>query len=136
MKSNLDLTKNLLDDLIRTMRITTNARFEASKRLSRINFICFISTTVASLGLILIPLLDLADMNKAYSDEVLTCFQIFLAVSVLVYSAAISTANYQIRSKEYLKCADQIKSLINKLKFEMSSTPDITSININNYQEE
>ena len=116
-----DETLKLANEHIRTMRITTNARFEAAKRLKKAAFICFIATTMASLGLILIPLLDLAKINLRFSAEVLTCFQIFLAVNVLVYSSTVFAANYQARSKDFLSCADEIKSVINKLKLEMKS---------------
>lgn len=114
-----DETLKLANEHIRTMRITTNARFEAAKRLKKAAFICFIATTMASLGLILIPLLDLANINLRFSAEVLTCFQIFLAVNVLVYSSTVFAANYQARSKDFLSCADEIKNVINKLKFDI-----------------
>lgn len=116
-----DEALKLANEQIRTMRITTNARFEAAKRLKKAAFICFIATTIASLGLILIPLLDLARINIRFSAEVLTCFQIFLAVNVLVYSSTVFAANYQARSKDFLSCADEIKSVINKLKLEIKS---------------
>jgi hypothetical protein len=120
--SDLNISKEyayLAKDLLRTMRITTNARFEASKRLRLLNSICFLSTTLASLGLILIPLLDLAGHNKAFSETSLTVFQIFLAVCVLVYSTTISAANFQVRSKEYLECGDKIKSIVNDFKLSL-----------------
>lgn len=119
--SSLDRQKHteLAENLLRTMRITTNARFEASKRLRLIGSLCFLSTTLASLGLILIPLLDLADHNSVFSTETITVVQIFLAVCVLVYSTAISTANYQIRSKEFLECGDKIKAVVNDFKLHL-----------------
>ncbi|HBI1360913.1 TPA: hypothetical protein JI413_RS14230, partial [Acinetobacter baumannii] len=67
---------------LRTMTITADARFEASKRLVLINSTCFLTTTIASLGLILIPLLDLAGINKIFSNITLGIVQIFLAVCV------------------------------------------------------
>lgn len=101
---------------LRTMRITTDARFEAAKRLKLINLICFLTTTIASLGLILIPLLDIAGINKIFSGITLTVIQVFLAVCVLVYSTAIATANFQVRSKEFLQCGDRIKSIVDEFK--------------------
>ena len=98
------------------MRITTDARFEAAKRLKLINLICFLTTTIASLGLILIPLLDVAGINKIFSSLTLTVIQVFLAVCVLVYSTAIATANFQVRSKEFLQCGDKIKRIIDEFK--------------------
>ncbi|WPQ53612.1 SLATT domain-containing protein [Acinetobacter baumannii] len=101
---------------LRTMTITADARFEASKRLVLINSTCFLTTTIASLGLILIPLLDLAGINKIFSNITLGIVQIFLAVCVLVYSTAIGTANYLVRSKEYLQCGDRVKKIIDEFK--------------------
>lgn len=115
----------LANDLLRTMRITTNARFEAAKRLKLINSICFLSTTLASLGLILIPLLDVAGHNKVFTNSSLTVFQIFLAVCVLVYSAAISTANFSVRSKEFLECGDKIKTIVNDFKLHLIDARDL-----------
>lgn len=112
-------------DLLRTMRITTNARFEAAKRLKRINSICFLSTTLASLGLILIPLLDISGHNKVFDNNTLTVFQIFLAVCVLVYSATISTANFSVRSKEFLECGDKIKAIVNDFKLHLIDVKDL-----------
>lgn len=120
--------EDLSEKILRRMLITSYSRFEASKRLKRVNFISFISTTIASLGLILIPLLDLANLNKNFSAETLTCFQIFLAVSVLVYSASISTANYQIRAKEFLECGDSIKNLMTELEVKLLKNEEIDYI--------
>lgn len=49
------------------------------------NFMVFFTTTITSLGLILIPLLDLGIKHKILNNEAITAFQIFLAASVLVY---------------------------------------------------
>ncbi|MFH4293671.1 SLATT domain-containing protein, partial [Acinetobacter baumannii] len=64
----------------------------------------------------LIPLLDLAGINKSFSSITLTIIQVFLAVCVLVYSTAIATANFQVRSKEFLQCGDRIKKIIDEFK--------------------
>ncbi|ELY6119696.1 SLATT domain-containing protein [Acinetobacter baumannii] len=108
--------QEIADKYLRTMSITTDARFTAARRLKHINDICFITTTIASLGLILIPLLDLAGINKSFSSITLTIIQVFLAVCVLVYSTAIATANFQVRSKEFLQCGDRIKKIIDEFK--------------------
>lgn len=123
-------TENLSDKILRRIYVTSYTRFEASKRLKKINFMSFISTTVASLGLILIPLLDLAGVNKVFNNLTLTCFQLFLAVSVLVYSTSISTANYQIRAKEFLDCADRIKELITCIEIKIFDNEKVDYFNI------
>lgn len=108
--------QELAEKHLRTMSITADARFEASKRVVLINSTCFLTTTIASLGLILIPLLDLAGINKIFSNLTLGIVQIFLAVCVLVYSTTIGTANYLVRSKEYLQCGDRVKKIIDEFQ--------------------
>jgi hypothetical protein len=122
--------EKLENKILRRMYVTSYTRFEASKRLKKINFMSFISTTIASLGLILIPLLDLSKVNQSFDDTTLTCFQLFLAVSVLVYSSSISTANYQIRAKEFLDCADRIKNLITILEVKILKKEEINFLEI------
>jgi hypothetical protein len=126
----MDDVNKLSDDFLRTMRITVNARFEAAKRLKRAAFVSFLTTVFASLGLILIPLIDIAGINKVFEPLVLTVFQIFLAVSVLVYSSVVGAANYQVRSKDFLECADKIKTLIDDFKFDRVSD---SACNIRDY---
>ena len=104
--------------LLRTMQLTVDSRFEAGKRLKRLSKVGFITTTIISLGLILIPLLTVAGHNAAFSQFTLTSFQIFLAICVLVYSVATSTAKYELRSKDFYQCADEIKGICQKYQHE------------------
>ena len=105
-------TKNLHQ----SMRITTDARFQASKRLNSMDNYAFVTTTVLSLGLILIPLLQLSGLKLYYPEKVLSAIQIFFAVAVLVYSVIISTAKYSVRAIEFSQCADSIKDLARNVK--------------------
>ena len=98
------------------MRITTDARFQASKRLNSMDNYAFVTTTVLSLGLILIPLLQLSGLKLYYPEKVLSAIQIFFAVAVLVYSVIISTAKYSVRAIEFSQCADSIKDLARNVK--------------------
>lgn len=127
----MDDVNRLSDDFLRMMRITVNSRFEAAKRLKRAAFVSFLTTVFASLGLILIPLIDIAGINKVFEPLVLTVFQIFLAVSVLVYSSVVGAANYQVRSKGFLECADKIKTLIDDFKFDRVNGSDCDIRNYN-----
>ena len=104
--------------LLRTMQLTVDSRFEAGKRLKRLSKVGFITTTIISLGLILIPLLTVAGHNAVFSQFTLTSFQIFLAICVLVYSVATSTAKYELRSKDFYQCADEIKGICQKYQHE------------------
>ncbi|CDH26234.1 SLATT domain-containing protein [Xenorhabdus bovienii] len=86
------------DKLLNSMRITAKCRFNASGSLKNISNYSFLTTTILSLGLIFIPLLQITGKKLPYNDDALTAIQIFLAVSVLVYSVVIATAKYELRS--------------------------------------
>jgi hypothetical protein len=107
------------DQFIMSMKTTLSARFHASSRLTRRkNFTFFISTTL-SLGLIFIPLIELANIPIAFQNpNALNAIQIFLAVSLLVYSVIIGTARYEVRSDQLNDCGDKIKHLIRQLRNE------------------
>lgn len=103
------------DNFLRTLKLTSEARFCASKRLERMNFMVFFTTTIASLGLILIPLLDLGINKKVLETDAITAFQIFLATSVLVYSIIGSVADYRLRSNHFIECGNSLKTIIDEL---------------------
>jgi hypothetical protein len=102
---------------IASMKTTSTARYNASSRLTwRRNFTFFISTTL-SLGLIFIPLIELAHIPNAFrGGDALNAMQIFLAVALLVYSTIIGTARYEIRSDQLNDCGDKIKDMIRQLR--------------------
>lgn len=103
------------ENFLRTLKLTSEARFCASKRLERMNFMVFFTTTIASLGLILIPLLDLSINKQVLKTEAITAFQIFLATSVLVYSIIGSVADYRLRSNHFIECGNSLKTIIDEL---------------------
>lgn len=106
--------------LMNSMRITSKCRYNASVRLKRQSQFSFLSTTILSLGLILIPLLQNSDIQLQFPPKVLNMLQIFLAVAVLVYSVIIGTARYETRSEALNECGDKIKDLIRNLRCEVA----------------
>lgn len=102
--------------LQRQCHITAKCRYNASIRLKRLGHGTFLTTVVLSLGLILIPMLQLAKLRMAYPDPVVNSLQIFLAVAVLVYSIISATANYGTRARVLNDCADRIKHLGGELR--------------------
>lgn len=101
---------------INNMRITSNCRYNAFSRLDRLSRYSFATTILLSLGLIFIPLLQYSDIPLHFMPKILNMMQIFLAVNVLVYSAIIGTARYDVRAIALYKCADKVKNLINTLR--------------------
>ncbi|WGE55717.1 SLATT domain-containing protein [Actinobacillus equuli subsp. equuli] len=117
--------KNVVEQkFLKSLEITIDSRFEAGKRLKRLSKISFITTTIISLGLILIPLLSSAGHNFVFSNETINIFQIFLAVCVLVFSVATSTAQYEVRSKDFFQCADKLKVICQEFKLEQISNSE------------
>lgn len=122
--------------LLNSMRITSKCRYSASIRLKRQSQYSFFATTLLSLGLILIPLLQNAEINLALSPKVLNMLQIFLAVAVLVYSVINATAHYETRSKALNECGDKIKDLIRNLRREISvNTSSVENIDLKIYNQ-
>lgn len=110
--------ENETERLDATMKITAVNRYNASNRLSAQGRFTFFTTTILSLGLIFIPLMQLADAQLALPDRLLNAIQIFLAVSILVYSVVIGTARYDLRSEQLNDCGNNIKELIRELRRE------------------
>ena len=110
--------KDEVERLENTMKITSISRYNASVRLKLQGKISFVTTTILSLGLIFIPLMQLANVKLFFSSNILSAIQIFLAVAVLVYSVIIGTARYDLRSEQLEECGDKLKALIRDLRIE------------------
>jgi hypothetical protein len=111
LAGNKSLPTDQVEVLQRQVHITAKCRYNASIRLKRLGQGTFLTTVVLSLGLVLVPMLQLAKLRVAYPEPVLNSLQIFLAVAVLVYSIISATANYGTRARVLNDCADRIKHL-------------------------
>ena len=67
-----------------SMRTTAKCRYNASGRLQHQGKFSFFTTTVLSLGLVFIPLMQNAGVPLAFQANVLNMMLIFLGVAVLV----------------------------------------------------
>lgn len=76
------------------MRVTVNCEYNASVRLQKQDRFSFVTIIILSLGLVFIPLIQNAGIKLSFHSNVINMIQIFIAVAVLVYSIAISTARY------------------------------------------
>lgn len=120
--------------LLNSMRVTSKCRYNASVRLKRQSQFSFFATTLLSLGLILVPLLQNSDILLAFSPKVLNMLQIFMAVAVLVYSVINATARYETRSEALNECGDKIKDLIRNLRREVAESESSgVSVNLAKY---
>ena len=119
--------KDAADKLQMSMRTTAKCRYNASVRLQHQGkFSCF-TTTVLSLGLVFIPLMQNAGVPLAFKANVLNMMQIFLGVAVLVYSVVIGTARYDMRAEQLTECGDKLKELIRSLDKEREAGKGLAS---------
>ena len=108
--------------LYRSFHITARCRFNASIRLGKMGSFSFLTATLLSLGLILIPVLQLADIPLAYPEGLLSSLQVFFAVAVLIYTVINSSAHYETRAKALNDCGDKIKELSRQLRSDIFQT--------------
>lgn len=107
---------NSTEKLLNSMKTTSRCRFNASLRIKLISKVSFLTTTILSLGLILIPLLQNITEKQVFSKDTLSTVQIILAVFVLVYSTIVATAKYEVRSIELDRCGVELKNLIRDIR--------------------
>jgi len=100
------------DKFLLSMKATAKTRYNASIRLKYLGKFTFLTTTFLSLGLIFIPLLQNSGVKLVLAVGVINSMQLFIAVSVLVYSVIQGTARYELRSEQFNECGDNLKELI------------------------
>lgn len=104
------------DKLLYNMRVTAKSRYNASKRIDWQMKVSFFTITILSLGLIFIPLVQNAGVKLHFTTSLLNMMQIFLAVSVLVYSVMNGMAKYESRIQSLRECGDGIRDLIREFR--------------------
>lgn len=109
------------DKLLLSMRTTAKCRYNAAERLRGQGRFSFFTTTTLSLGLVFVPLVQNARVPLAFTEDVLNALQIFLGVSVMVYSIVIGTSKHDLRYTKLTTCGDKIKELIRDLEKERDS---------------
>ena len=110
-----------MEQLNRSFVMAAKCRFLASTRLKHIGIFSSHTTTILSLGLIFIPLMQVAGLRLSFPERLLNVLQIFLAVSVLVYSVINSQARYSLRAEKLNQCGDKIKELQRQLSYQIKN---------------
>lgn len=126
--------KNAIERLQMSIRVTAKCRYNAASRLQRQGKFAFFTTTILSLGLIFIPLMQNSGVQLEFPPSVLNMMSIFLAVAVLVYSVVIGTARYELRAENLTECGDKLKDLNRSIGKELSAMVDEFEI-LEKYQE-
>ncbi|MBB1485808.1 SLATT domain-containing protein [Oceanospirillum sediminis] len=120
---------------LKSLHVAAKCRYNASIRLKHQSSFSFVTATVLSLGLILMPLLKLAGVRFSINDLLLDAFQIFLAVSVLVYSVVISKSKYDVRSSNINACGDKIKFLARELEYELGQCKNLNAFDYHDFRD-
>ena len=124
-----------VESFLRSLYTAARCRYLASTRLKNKGKFSFLVTTLLSLGLIFIPLMQNAGINISFPPKVLNMIQIFLAVSVLVYSIINSKSRYEVRSEKLSDCGDKIKRLARELSSEIEKDVDKKLFDYQYYRE-
>jgi hypothetical protein len=128
------ITKDSADKLQMSMRVTAKCRYNAARRLHNQSQFSFLVVTLLSLGLIFIPLVLNAGAVLSLKPSILNMMQIFLAVSVLVYSVIVSTSRYEVRSTKLTDCGDRLKELIRGLGREREAAEGASKKTLEDFQ--
>jgi len=105
-----------IDRLIDSLSLTARGRYNAAGRLGHCAVIAFGTNIIMSLGLILIPLIQLANIKPLYNQGIVNVALIFLAVTVLVYSLVAFAEKFDVRALRLTDCGNSIKDLIREIR--------------------
>lgn len=127
--------KTPVEKLQMSMRVTAKCRYNAAIRLQHQGKFAFFTTTVLSLGLVFIPLMQNASIALAFQTNVLNMMQIFLGVAVLVYSVVIGTARYELRAENLTECGDKLKELSRSLDRQLLVNNPLPATELEEFQQ-
>ncbi len=120
------------DELYRKVRITAGARFNAYRRLIWHDQVTQWSVALASVALIVVPLLEVLGATTGIASQWLTALQVVLAIVVLVFSLLLSRNNHAVRADRMHRCGLELKRLLRHLEtFRGRDVPDATYAEFN-----
>ena len=113
MKAELN---NKFSELSRRVKVTSKARYNASRRLNLQNKMSQWTLALLSVALILISLVSASDVEIAYSKSYTDIMQIVFAVLILAYSLLLGTGDYSARSVKVHRCGMELGRIARKIK--------------------
>lgn len=122
-----------VEKFIISLRTSSTCRYVASSRLNKRDKMQFRFIIAFSLGLIFIPLMQCTGVTITFPGHSLDTIQIFLAITVLVYSAINFKSRYAARAEKLNECGDKIKRLALELEVDIKKEKDISSYNYRDY---
>src|SRR5438045_2380613 len=116
---------NRYDELARIVDIVAKARYKANKRLILHSRFAQFTVTFLSIGLIIIPLLDLGGFSVRYQPKYVQIMQIIFAVMILAYSLLLSTGRFETRAEKMLACGIVLSRLMREIKPHKGTSPPL-----------
>jgi hypothetical protein len=108
--------ENKFSELSRRVKVTSKARYNASRRLSLQNMMSQWTLALLSVALILISLMSASEINILYSQSYVDIMQIVFAVLILAYSLLLGTGDHSARSVKVHRCGMELGRIARKIK--------------------
>lgn len=122
MKIELD---NKFSELNRRVKLTSKARYNASRRLSLKNKLSQWTLALLSVALIFISLISASGIEIEFHKQYVDIMQIIFAVLILAYSLLLSMGDYSARAVKIHRCGMELGRLARKIKpYENSDNND------------
>lgn len=113
MKTEID---NKFSELNRRIKLTSKARYNASRRLTLKNTFSQWTLALISVALILISLVSASEIEIKFSRSYVDIMQIVFAVMILAYSLLLATGDYSARSVKIHRCGMELGRLAREIK--------------------
>lgn len=113
MKEEID---NKFAELNRRVKLTSKARYNASRRLTLKNKMSQWSLALISVALILISLTSASGIQVEFSTRYIDMMQIVFAVLILTYSLLLATGDYSARSVKIHRCGMELGRIARRIK--------------------
>jgi hypothetical protein len=113
MKLEID---NKFTELSRRVKITSKARYNASRRLTLQNNLSQWTLALLSLSLVLVSLVSTSGIDIEFNSKYVGSMQIIFAVLVLIYALLLAIGDYSTRSAKIHRCGMELGRLATKIK--------------------
>ena len=108
--------KNKFTELNRRVKLTSKARYNASRRLTLKNMLSQWTLALLSVALILISLVSASKLRIGFDQGYVDIMQIVFAVLILAYSLLLATGDYSARSVKIHRCGMELGRLARKVR--------------------
>jgi hypothetical protein len=115
--------------LLRSMTITSSARFNASRRLGLHQDVSLWAVSVFSVVLIVVPLLEPFGVEVNLNSQLVNLLNVVAAIIILVISILVNSSNFAERAEKMHRCALELNGLAREVELRIQEHgPELTSI--------